>query len=191
MNVVETLDCFFAIDSSAASAGAYPEVFAKLRPRGRPKFPFGMRSAYEAIQRIAREATDDIDPTSSRRAPVANRESFARVLMQAAIAAAKSDQRLGETDLSHAVACIGSEQSGDDTSALVREEVLRPQMIEHMTRSSHSRADTVEIYAVSRLATDANNELSNHYLKMLAARLGLEQAMTDRIETAITGRQRP
>lgn len=196
MNASTTLNSFFVVDPQppAECSGPCAAVFFRLKPRGVPQFPLVRRnSAYLAIANIARMVTDAVDPASTRKntAEVAEGSSgFLWVLVQAAIAAAKSDQRLAQNELEDLAASLREGQRGDAEIERLREEVLRPPMIEHMTRAPYSRAQTVEIYTTSWLATNARNELSEHYLKMLAARLGLERAITDRVALAIHGNQK-
>jgi uncharacterized membrane protein YebE (DUF533 family) len=192
MDALYTLDRFFDLCSKepVPDGNELSAAFARLKPSGCPDFPRSDGAgAFAAIEHLAREATDAVDQTSSRASPSKDVGAFAELLVAASIAAAKADQRFNEEDLKAIASLLEAEAGRDSSIRMVREEILRPMMIEHMTRRRWTRAETVELYTASRLAINASDELSEHYLKMLAARLGLEQALTDQIEVVIARRK--
>jgi uncharacterized membrane protein YebE (DUF533 family) len=111
-------------------------------------------------------------------------EARARVLLKALIAAAKVDGRINVLQQS---ALEGAEADfSDDERIFLQEQMERDPMLDDVARGLTTRAETIEVYAASLLAIDRSRPLSRHYLDMLAARLGLERALVERIEHAVS-----
>ena len=154
----------------------------------------GARDGLEAIESLARlawsEGGEDAWSVSPVRRfagdiPPLSEDGRAQVLLQAIIAAAKVDGRLGEAEQERVLAMMEPAQLTDDETAYLREELRHPPVLDHMARRLTTRAETVEVYAASLLALDPDHPVSRHYLDMLAARLGLERALVDRIEATV------
>lgn len=147
-----------------------------------------------ALELLARQACDD-DAWSV--APVSGApddttalpdEARARVLLRAMIAAAKVDGRLDEAVRS--ILADGHVPISAEERAFLQEQMDQRPMLDDVARRLTTRAETIEVYAASRLALDPSRPLSRHYLDMLAARLGLERALVERIEETVA-RQHP
>jgi uncharacterized membrane protein YebE (DUF533 family) len=131
-----------------------------------------------AIRELARRAWQDDEDWSGLRAS----EDRARVLLAAMLAASKVDGRVQDTDFA---ATTGREPLSDSETAYLRAHLDRPAFLDDVARGLATRAETIEVYTASLLALDPNRPLSRHYLDMLAARLGLERALVERVEQTI------
>jgi len=132
-----------------------------------------------AIRELARRAWQDDEDWSDARA---GEEDRARVLLAAMLAAAKVDGRAQESDIAGST---GREPLSEGERAFIRDHLDRPAFLDHVARGLASRAETIEAYTASVLALDPSRPLSRRYLDMLAARLGLERALVERIEQTV------
>jgi uncharacterized membrane protein YebE (DUF533 family) len=146
--------------------------------------------ALAVLGELARRAMDEEDLRSGEpssavvggTAPLPD-EARARVLLKALIAAAKVDGRINVLQQS-ALAGADADVSGDER-VFLQEQMERDPMLDDVARGLTTRAETIEVYAASLLAIDRSRPLSRHYLDMLAARLGIERALVERIEHAV------
>ncbi len=173
------------LDQLLGADGAPPAggILAQLR-LGRPNGVGG--SSLGLIAAITHDALGAERETSPESL---HGDAFARIAVQAVISAARSDQRLSAAELAAMAAELDGLELDADARDILREELRRPPMLDHMTRGLRTREQTVAVYAAALLATDPVHPLSRHYLQMLAARLGLEQALTDRTEAAVKARR--
>lgn len=158
----------------------------------------GPRDGLSDIQALAREAWseggEDVWSVAPARAPEGEAPGMsdsdrARVLLQAVIAAAKVDGRLGEAEQQGVLAEMGRPDLSEDEISFLREQLRQSPVLDELARRLTTRAETVEVYAASLLAIDPARAVSRHYLDMLAARLGLERALVDRIEKTVAARR--
>ena len=177
----KALDAFFVDDVEPG-----PHVFALVRaPRRVPFSDLAQGDARATIGAIAAAALQRVDKHRPRESQMAAAKAFTHILVQAAIAAAKSDRHLTSSDLADATAHMSELGVSDATTRFLRDEILRPEMMDHLTCQLATRDEMVEVYVVSRLAADVGSGAADHYLRMLSARLGLEQALTDAVEAII------
>jgi uncharacterized membrane protein YebE (DUF533 family) len=170
------------------SPGSAPVASLLTGPARRRMASLRAASGLAAIRDLARQAwADEADwsaaPASATSAPVTplGDEERARVLLEALIAAAKVDRGPdGLRQLTSEAAQLGGEEQ-----AFILGLLERPPILDDVARRLKTRAETIEVYAASCLAADANRPLSRHYLDMLAARLGLERALVGRMEQTI------
>jgi uncharacterized membrane protein YebE (DUF533 family) len=164
------------------SPGSAPVPSLLTAPARRRVASLRAASGLAAIRDLARQAWADEADWSAASAPVSlGDEERARALLEALIAAAKVDRGPdGLRQLSSEAAQLGGEEQ-----AFIRGLLERPPILDDVARRLKTRAETIEVYAASCLAADANRPLSRHYLDMLAARLGLERALVDRMEQTI------
>lgn len=165
--------------TGVAGPGPARELLLKLNPEAGQRRPLGI----DAVRRVTVSVLAD-EPGASAQADVVGlcEPAFDQRAVKAVIAAARADQRLGRTELDALAA--GLEGVALDAAArnLLRAELSDQPKLDPLTRGLSTRAEMVAVYAASLLGTDGRDELSRHYLRMLAARLGLEKALTDRIE---------
>lgn len=175
------LDPSSVLDAFLAE-GRGGDILAPLRAPGRPRVDARGRACAwiaETAEACLRAVDRNASPAPDRTAPVCPPPR----LLQAAISASKSDRRLAPSELSVLSAGLTSPETAE--TKLLRAEIKRPEMIDHLTRDLTSRSAMVEIYVVSRAVADATSPAANHYLQMLGARLGLERALTDAIDAEV------
>jgi uncharacterized membrane protein YebE (DUF533 family) len=132
----------------------------------------------KAIRELAQRAWNDDEDWSGS----PSGEDWGRVLLGAMLAAAKVDGRLQGNDLG---STLGREPLSDNEKAYLRAHLDRPAFLDDVARGLATRAETIEVYTASLLAIDPSRPLSRHYLEMLAARLGLERALVERVEQTV------
>ncbi|MCV6574455.1 MAG: tellurite resistance TerB family protein [Cohaesibacter sp.] len=107
------------------------------------------------------------------------------VLVSAMIAAAKAD---GQIDAAEHQAIFGKIEELDlsnDEKAFLFDQLNKPMDIDSLVASSNSQEQAMEIYIASLMAIEVDSPAEQAYLSMLAARLGLEPALTQQIHQTL------
>ena len=103
-------------------------------------------------------------------------------LFRAMVAAARSDGRLDVAERRTLFDHIAKQGLGEVERAELFGEIERPVTLEEVVAAATTRQRAVEIYAASRLAIEADSAAERGYLALLAARLGLDDALVASIE---------
>lgn len=106
-------------------------------------------------------------------------------LIRAMIAAAKADGRIDDAERARIMAQVSEQQLGATEKAFLLDEFARPLDIDAIVALGVSPEISMELYAASLLAIDADTPAEQAYLQMLAARLGLDKALVAEIHTAV------
>ena len=140
--------------------------------------------AYTAWQRHRQSGPQAPVPTDERLRAAgflpqrgAGSDEFGRALFRAMLAAARADGRLDERERSALLARIGELQLSEPERAELYAELEQPVTIEEVVASATTQARAVELYTASWLATGADTAAERGYLSLLAARLGLDDAL--------------
>jgi uncharacterized membrane protein YebE (DUF533 family) len=118
-------------------------------------------------------------------------EDFGRALFRAMVAAAHADGRLDAGERAALHARIESLGGSDAERAELRREIEHPVGIEELLASARTPAQAAEIYSASLLACGADARAERGYLALLAARLGLEEALVASIERELVSPEPP
>ena len=142
-------------------------------------------------QPAASPATASLDapPVDSGFLPPPN-ESAAQSVMglaiiRAMIAAAKADGHIDDTERGRIFEQINTLSLSADEKAFLLDELARPLDIDAIVKLGTTPEISAELYAASLLAADPDTPAERAYLQMLAARLGLEQALVDQIHETV------
>jgi uncharacterized membrane protein YebE (DUF533 family) len=112
-------------------------------------------------------------------------EDFGRALFRAMVAAARADGRLDASERAALLEQIGRLGLGDAERAELYAEIERPVTIEEVVASARTPAQAAELYTASLCATGADTPAERGYLALLAARLGLDDALVASIEREV------
>lgn len=110
---------------------------------------------------------------------------FALVLVRAMIASAKADGQIDEEERKHIGDKLKLSGFDGESEAFLVAEMEKPIDIDELVASARTDAQKVEIYAASRLAIDPDTHAEHGYLRLLAGRLKLPQALVDHVEATI------
>ncbi|WP_350335903.1 tellurite resistance TerB family protein [Coralliovum pocilloporae] len=106
-------------------------------------------------------------------------------LVTAMIAAAKADGSIDAEEHRRIFEKIGLLDLSGDEKAFLMDELGAPLDITRIVESATNQEEAVEIYTASVLAIEPDHPAEQAYLQMLAARFGLEPALTEHIHAAI------
>jgi uncharacterized membrane protein YebE (DUF533 family) len=100
-------------------------------------------------------------------------------LLQAMIAAAKADGHVTPDERARIDGQLANLGLEDEAAALISAELDAPLDVDRIAALAGSEAEATQIYAVSLLAIDPDNEEEKAYLAALATRLKLAPALVD------------
>jgi uncharacterized membrane protein YebE (DUF533 family) len=112
-------------------------------------------------------------------------ENFGRALFRAMVAAARADGRLDASERTALLEQMGRLGLGEAERAELYAEIERPVTIEEVVASARTPAQAAELYTASLCATGADTPAERGYLALLAARLGLDDALVVSIEREV------
>jgi uncharacterized membrane protein YebE (DUF533 family) len=121
-------------------------------------------------------AREEFLPDDAERA-----DTLARHLLQAMIAAAKADGHVSPDERARIDGQLANLGLEDEAAALIAAELDAPLDVDRIAALAGSEAEAAQIYAISLLAIDPDNDEEKAYLAALARRLGLEPALVDRL----------
>lgn len=111
--------------------------------------------------------------------------SFALVLVQAMIAAAKADGQIDAAERARILEKVQISGLDDEAEVFLQKELAEPVDIDALVSAAQTLEQKVELYTASRLAIDPDNRAERGYLDMLAGRLGLPDALVDQIDATV------
>jgi uncharacterized membrane protein YebE (DUF533 family) len=104
-------------------------------------------------------------------------QSLARHLLRAMIAAAKADGHVDAQEQARIFGEMDKLPLSSDDKAFVMDELRAKLDVDAVAGAAATPEEAAEIYAASLLAIDIDNAAERGYLAMLAARLGLDDAL--------------
>lgn len=111
-------------------------------------------------------------------APTPEQNAMAGLLLRAMIQAAKSDGKIDDAEKQRLLAEVG--ELDDAERAFIREEMAKPVNAEALARET-PKGMGPQVYLMSLMAIDFDNEAEARYLNALAQALGLDQAQVNEI----------
>lgn len=102
-------------------------------------------------------------------------------LLKAMIAAAKADGHVTADERARIDGQLANLGLEDDAAALIAAELDAPLDVDRIAALAGSEAEAAQIYAISLLAIDPDNEEEKAYLAALARRLNLDPSLIDRL----------
>ncbi|WP_414832551.1 tellurite resistance TerB family protein [Afifella sp. YEN Y35] len=111
-------------------------------------------------------------------------EDRARLILSAMIAAAKADGYIDQDEQEAIYGRIEALDLDSEDKGLLFDEMRRPLSIDDLVERTPNQEVATEVYAASLLAIDPDHPAERAYLDMLAARLGLPEALTHEVRRA-------
>lgn len=108
-------------------------------------------------------------------------ESRARLLVTAMISAAKADGYIDPDEQKRIFQRLDSTSLDSESKAYVMDQLRAPLDLDGIVREARQPEIATEVYAASLLAIDPDHPAEKAYLQMLAARLGLDDALVKEI----------
>jgi uncharacterized membrane protein YebE (DUF533 family) len=124
----------------------------------------------------------DFQPLDGDRA-----DELATHLLQAMIAAAKADGHVTPEERAKIDGQLANLGLEDEAAALIAAELDAPLDVGRIAGLATTEAEAAQIYAASLLSVDPEGAAEKGYLAMLAARLGLEQGLVDKLHAQAAG----
>jgi uncharacterized membrane protein YebE (DUF533 family) len=118
-------------------------------------------------------------------------DELARALLRAMLAAARADGKLDGAERSALFERIASLDLDDASRAELYAELERPVSIDEVVGFATTRERALELYSASLAAIDADTPAERGYLSLLAARLGLDDALVETIHREATAPTAP
>lgn len=160
--------------------------------------------AYAAWQRHRQGAPEAMPPGGARGAEAAidvtpppaflpasgdeaSADALALLLLRAMIAAARADGKLDATETDALLQRIDAADLPPADKALLLGEMRRPVDLDALAAAARSPEVAAEIYAASLLAIDVDTPAERAYLSLLAARLGLSEALVAELHDRVEG----
>lgn len=112
--------------------------------------------------------------------------SFALVLVQAMIAAAKADGHIDDAERARIMEKVQVSGLDAEAEAFIAKELANPVDLDALVAAAGTEEQKVELYTVSRIAIDPDNRAERGYLDLLAGRLGLPDDLVDHIEATVS-----
>jgi uncharacterized membrane protein YebE (DUF533 family) len=127
-----------------------------------------------------------LPPAHSGFLPAANdqnaEQALGLILVRAMIAAAKADGRLDGQETAQILQGFDTHGLSDADRADLMNELAHPVDLEQLVAAATTPPVAVEIYVAARTAIDPDTAAEKAWLQMLAARLGLEDGLPERVE---------
>jgi len=112
----------------------------------------------------------------------AARQSLGLTLVRAMVAAAKADGKLDATESQAILASLQERNLAAEERAALLDELARPVDLDRIVAAAPTPQLAAEVYIAARSAIDPDTAAERAWLAMLAARLGLETALVERLE---------
>ncbi|HEX5065896.1 MAG TPA: DUF533 domain-containing protein [Myxococcota bacterium] len=113
-------------------------------------------------------------------------EEFGRAVFRAMVAAARADGRLDERERGALLGEIGKLALSEADRAELYAEIEEAVTIDDVVASATTPERALELYTASWLATGADTPAERGYLTLLAARLGLDDALVAELHRELT-----
>ena len=172
------------LGGAAAVGGLAYAAYSRYRQRSAAA---GQAPAQSAA--FPASAAFDSPPTDSGFLPpsgeTAAQSAMGLAIIRAMIAAAKADGHIDDTERGRIFEQIKTVDLSADEKAFLLEELASPLDIDAIVKLGVTPEVSTELYAASLLAADPDTPAEKAYLQMLAARLGLEQALVDEIHETV------
>lgn len=117
----------------------------------------------------------------------AENEEFGRSVFHAMVAGARADGRLDERERGALLGQIAKLELTEPERAELYAELERSVTIDEVVASATTPERALELYTASWLATGADTAAERGYLTLLAARLGLEDALLESVHRELAG----
>jgi uncharacterized membrane protein YebE (DUF533 family) len=117
----------------------------------------------------------------------AAQDALGQALVRAMIAAAKADGRIDAEENQRIFARLEAMDLDPKAKAFVFDELSAPLNLDAVVAGADTPQHAAEIYAASLVSIEADTPAERAYLQMLAARLGLDQALVDEMHRAASG----
>jgi uncharacterized membrane protein YebE (DUF533 family) len=115
-------------------------------------------------------------------------DDLAARLLQAMVAAVKADGTVGDAEREAVNAQVAQLQmEGNDASTVIAQEMAAPLDVGRIAGLARNPEEAAAIYTASALVVNRNGAAEKGYLAMLAARLGLDQALVDHLNAVAGG----
>jgi uncharacterized membrane protein YebE (DUF533 family) len=111
----------------------------------------------------------------------AEADNRARLLVTAMISAAKADGYIDQAEQDRIFERLDQSSLDTESKAYVMDQLRAPLDLDAIVRSASQPEVATEVYAASLLAIDPDHPAEKAYLQMLAARLGLDDALVQEI----------
>jgi uncharacterized membrane protein YebE (DUF533 family) len=112
----------------------------------------------------------------------AARQSLGLTLVRAMVAAAKADGKLDATESQAILASLQERNLAAEERAALLDELARPVDLDRIVAAAPTPQLAAEVYIAARSAIDPDTAAERAWLAMLAARLGLDTALVERLE---------
>jgi len=109
-------------------------------------------------------------------------ENRSQILLKAMIAAAKADGHVNSKEVTAIEEQITKLGLGDDTAALIQDEIAKPLDIKEVAALANDQAMAAEIYLVSTVISNRENSMERDYLENLAKEMGLPDALVAQLQ---------
>lgn len=113
--------------------------------------------------------------------------SLGRNLLRAMIAAAKADGHIDSTEQTNIFTQMDRLDVTAEDKVFVMDELRKPLDVDAVARAVRTPEEAAEIYTVSLLAIDLDNDQERAYLASLAARLNLDEKLVAHLHATVDG----
>lgn len=137
--------------------------------------------AYQAYQSWLGKTEPPGTPVNQLHGPAAATRSLA--LLKAAIAAARADGHLDDTERARIEAQLGTLDLDPDSLALFKAELEKPLSAGDVAAAADSPAAAAEMYLISLAVIDEQSEQERAYLRSLASELKLSSELVAALES--------
>ena len=118
-------------------------------------------------------------------------QSLSRHLLRAMIAAAKSDGHIDANEQAAIFREMDKLPLDADDNAFVMDELRKPLDVDAVARAARTPEEAASVYTASLLAIDVDNPSERAYLGLLAARLGLDDALVRHLHATLEAATAP
>lgn len=144
--------------------------------------------AYKAFQDWQKQQPGQVESDSKPVNELAGAEAEKRsnALLKAMIAAAKVDGHIDDKEKAAITQHASKLGAGDAVATMITEELEKPLDINSLAASAESPEAAAEIYLVSRLVLDMDNDDERQYLEKLASALKLAPELVEELEKQVS-----
>jgi len=128
-------------------------------------------------------AEQDFRPVHELAGPDA--DALNMLLLRAMIAAAKADGHIDAQEQSRIEAEIGKMGLVDVDAEFLKNEIRQSPDVNALAATVPNREAAAEVYLISRIIVDVQNDMEKSYLRELASKLGLKDEEVDSLESHI------
>jgi uncharacterized membrane protein YebE (DUF533 family) len=115
--------------------------------------------------------------------PPPRMQEEALLMLRAMISAAKADGQVDQQEISRIAAKV--HEAGAEAESFLRAELQRPMDMQSLVSGVRDLQTAAEVYAASLLAIEVDTQAERDYLQRLAAGLGLNDQVVQRIHSAL------